>query len=318
MLNTIRTLVTNGDSWTYGSEIMAPEFLAGPGKKGYGMGNRYKKGRFDTDQENDYYRIPRIWPTILAEKIGCENVNLGWPARSNDGIYESTISWLLKNYVIPGRPTNDLLVMIGWSSPERKNVIIDENGYTYMQTIWPAMRETSYYVSSAAKSYFKMHVRHLWTEAEYISRFIEQNHNLKLFCDHHKINYHCFNAFYETPSANPSMWKSVNIKDTIESWDISKFGGWTDPLNNWENKIDILKLQWDMIKERFILKDQGSFKSYIDQYVDKNDRMINWHPSPISHGAWAEYLHQHLSNQKNSIKKRRFKDLLPLERKQHV
>jgi len=40
-----KILLTNGDSWTFGSEIMAPEFLAGPGEKGYGMGLRFKKNR---------------------------------------------------------------------------------------------------------------------------------------------------------------------------------------------------------------------------------------------------------------------------------
>lgn len=313
-----KILLTNGDSWTFGSEIMAPEFLANHGEKGFGMGFRFKKDRYDTDPENNYYRIPRIWPTLLASKLGYENINLAWPARSNDGIYESTMAWLMKHYIVPKRSTHDLIVVIGWSSPERKNVIIDDDGCTYMQTIWPAMRETSYYVSDAARAYFKMHVTHLWSEAEYISRFVEQNHNLKTFCDLYKINYRCFNAFYETPATQPSMWKSVNIKMAIESWNLEKFGGWADPLVNWETKIDHLKDQWSMIGDRFILKDRGSFKSYIDQNVPEKSRMINWHPSPESHAAWADYLYHQINDKKKSIGLKKFNDLLPASRRENV
>jgi hypothetical protein len=313
-----KILLTNGDSWTFGSEIMAPEFLAEPGEKGYGMGFRFKKNKSDTSLENDYYRIPRIWPSVLAAKLGYESVNLAWPARSNDSIYESTMAWLMKHYIVPNRPTHNLLVIIGWSSPERKNVIIDDNGCTYMQTIWPAMKETSYYINDAIKKYFKMHVTHLWSEVEYISRFVEQNYNLKTFCDLHKINYRCFNAFYETPSTHPSMWKSVNIKATIESWDPTRLGGWFDPIVNWEHRIEHLLNQWTTIGDRFILKDQGSFKSYIDQFVPNTHRMLNWHPSPESHSAWADYLHQQIADKKMSMGLKKINSFLPSTRRIHV
>ena len=76
----IKTLLANGDSWAFGSEIMAPEFLADPNEKGEGMGNRYKPDRFCWAAYNDYYRIPRIWPTYLGKILDIpEVVNISQP-----------------------------------------------------------------------------------------------------------------------------------------------------------------------------------------------------------------------------------------------
>lgn len=303
-------LLTNGDSWTFGSEIVAPEFLATPGEKGHGMGNRLIKDFYDTDTRNDYYRIPRIWPTLLAENLDANNINIAWPARSNDSILETTINWLLKNYIVPQRPTSDLIVVIGWSSLERKNVIIQDDLMTYMQTIWPAMTETSFYSCDAIKKYFKFHVQHLWTEYEYIARFIEQNFKLHMFCNLYNIKYYCFNAFYEMPSTVPDLWEDINIKKTIDNWTTQNLGGWVDPLMNWDEKIQSLKSQWATISsQNFIFKDKKTFKTYVKEVVDINDRMINWHPSPQSHQKWAEFLHKYIIDDLSN-KSTRFKNYI--------
>jgi len=290
-METQKVLLTNGDSWTFGSEIMAPEFMVDPGKKGHGMAGLYKKGHNDFDEANDYYRIPRIWPTMLANHLGYQCVNLSWPARSNDSIYDTTIGYLLKHYVIPRRSTDDLVVIVGWSSPERKNVVIDEGRTCYMHTIWPAMDDSSFYLSETARRYFRFHVANLWSEHEYISRFIEQNYNLYCFCELHGIRYFCFNSFYQVPGQNPKHWVDIDVAKIVSSWNTEKLGGWIDQVHNWKFRIERLLNQWESIpRSRFILKDQGSFKSHIDATVPQAARMNNWHPSPESHKAWAEYL----------------------------
>ena len=45
-------LLTAGDSWTFGSEVRDPEL---------------PQSVSDWDPENNAYRIPRIWPTLLAD-----------------------------------------------------------------------------------------------------------------------------------------------------------------------------------------------------------------------------------------------------------
>lgn len=292
-----RILLTNGDSWTFGSEIMAPEFLADQDEIGYGMANRYKKDRHDWEPYNDYYRIPRIWPTFLAKGINYKNINLARPARSNDTIYNTTIGWLLQNYIIPKKDTSNLLVIVGWSSPERKNIIINDEDSVCLQTFWPAMSETRFYLSKKISEYFKFYVKNLWVEQEYISRYIEQNYMLGLFCKSHGINYCCFNAFYLTPGTTPNKWHDLNIKRMLDSWNSVRINGWFDPEYQWTSEVKRLQSQWSLIDENtFILKDQdpGSFKSYIYGMSEEKNIMINWHPSPEGHRLWAEFLREKL------------------------
>lgn len=295
-----KILLTNGDSWTFGSEIMAPEFLAGPHERGYGMANRYKKNHHDWEKRNDYYRVPRIWPTMLANNIGYKSINLAWPARSNDTIYHTTVGWLLENYIIPRKNTDNLLVIIGWSSPERKNILIKDQETIHLQTFWPAMADTNFYPSTMVIDYFKFYVNNLWLEQEYISRYIEQNHMLQCFCKSNGIRYYCFNSFYQTPGTGPNDWKELNITDTLESWKSAKIKGWFDPSFSWEKELKRLENLWKSVDESsFILKDQknGSFKSHVQTALGRSKSMINWHPSPDGHEEWARFLKEILDKE---------------------
>lgn len=292
-----KILLTNGDSWTYGSEIACPEILTEPGK-GVGMLNRYKPGMFDTLQINDYYRIPRIWPTHLAKLLDLKDVNISWPARCNDVIVESTIGWVLK-YLNNGGKPEDLLVVIGWSSPERKKILIedlDDTAYTF--TFWPFMSEDDkYYEIKAAKDYFRFYVQHLWFEREFLSRYAEHNFTLHTFLKSHGIRHKFFNAFYlyGHDPVPVFAWKDVNLRRVFEEWRNPRKilkghyeGTWQTPQMT-EHVINM----WDAVPENVFLwkKTMRSFKSYIDEAVpDINERMINMHPAPGGHEAWAKYL----------------------------
>jgi hypothetical protein len=295
----IKTLITNGDSWTFGSEIMAPEFCVENGK-GTGMGRQYKEGHNDTDSANDYYRIPRIWPSFLAKQMGYNVVNLAQPARSNDTIYDTTIGYLLEHYISKGINTDDILVVIGWSSPERKNVILEDSDTDTVQwfTMWPSMVDTKFYHSYDAKVHSKYYVRKLWLEQEYIKRFVEQNYSLQNFLKQHNIKYYVFNAFYQTIGSRLDQWEDLNIRDTIVGWN-KVSNGWTDTLYNWDTIKQSLLLQWDEIdKLSYINKEipNGSFKGCIDKHIPLDIRMCNWHPSPASHEYWATFLYNWISS----------------------
>lgn len=292
-----KVLLANGDSWAFGSEVMAPEFLAGPGEKGEGMGNRFKPGFHCWGKYNDYYRIPRIWPSYLGNYLNIpEVINISQPSRSNDTIIETTIHWLTENYISKNKSTEDLLVVIGWSSPERKNIMIGDSGVnndsTIWFTMWPSMPETQYYQSPVIKDHFSFYVRHEWIEQEYLKRFIEQNYLLQLFCNAHNIDYYVFNSFYVSRNADFHNWKDISIPESIEKWD-NLVDGWGDTHYNWDSIKKSLLSQWDQIsKDRYINKDvpDGSFKGYMYSNVNENERLCGIHPSPESHEAWAKYL----------------------------
>lgn len=288
-------ILTNGDSWTFGSEIVAPEFYSDCIKK------TYKQGFADIHPINDYYRIPRIWPYTLSKNLNKELINISWPARSNDSIYDSTISWILKNYTVPGKSTTDLTVVIGWTTPERKNVIFTEDDDIYTQTIWPNMMDNSYYRSDTVREYFRMHVNYLWTEYEYITRFVNHNYDLSNFCKLHNIKLYTFNSFYETPKIGIYNWQScVNICNILDRWDHTKLTGWTDNFFNWKEQIYALKAKWNSISsDQFILKDIGSFKGYIDNNIPQEIRFEKIHPSAESHIAWGTFLSTWINERNN-------------------
>ncbi len=293
----MKTLFTNGDSWTFGSEIAGPHMLTEPGK-GEGMTHNFKKGMGCWEPHNNYYRIPRIWPTILANLTGAENVNLSWPARSNDTIYESTLGWVL-NYLKTGKP-EDLTVIVGWSSFERRNFIFEDlDGKLEQYTIWPAMAEDKYYESDVAKKFFKFYILHMWNEREALTRFIEQNFNLHTFLQSRGIKHHFFNSFYMPGMPKEHLsplneWKPMDLNWIIDSW--KPMGGWQDQRWNHESEITRLRNQWATIPEEVFLykKDFKSFKGYIDETVSAGERMINMHPSPVSHATWANHLYEKL------------------------
>ncbi len=290
----VKQLLTNGDSWTFGSEIMAPEFCVSEGTQGTGMSGRYKPGLDDYHEYNDYYRIPRTWPSYLGNLMDATVVNLSRPARSNDTIYEDTVNWLLENYIVPGKDTKDLTVILGWSSPERKNVMLEElDDITHRYTMWPGMLDESFYQTSGAKKFFKLYITYLWHEKEYIKRFVEQNYQFQNFCKAHNINHFVFNAFYARPElGGPASWKDFKVRDEILSW--NKLNDtWFDGTYNWENIKKGLLNQWDQIDiKNFINKDGHSFCSYIHEVVTEEIRMNNWHPSPDSHQVWAKFLYK--------------------------
>jgi hypothetical protein len=294
----VKTLFTNGDSWTFGSEIMAPEFCVAPGEKGTGMAGRYKSGCDDYHEYNDYYRIPRIWPTVLGKLMDAEVINLARPARSNDTIVEDTTNWILENYIIPGKSTQDLTVVIGWSSPERKNIILEETtDEIHRFTLWPGMRDDSFYPTPGAKKLFKFYVTYLWLEQEYIKRYVEQNYQFQNFCKSYGIEHYVFNAFHAQPHlGGPEVWSDLKIKDSINSWD-KLIDTWADGSYNWSSLKRGLCNQWDQVSiKNFVNKDGHSFCSYIHEVVPKEIRMNNWHPSPESHSVWANYLYKWMKN----------------------
>lgn len=297
-METKRVLFADGDSWTFGSEIAAPELLSEDGK-GFGQGNRFKDTNITcTHPSNDYYRIPRIWPTILAEKLGVECVNRAWPARSNDTIIASTLGWIMDNYIVPGKDTSELLVVVGWTSPERKNVIVEEsNGLPTQYTFWPNMLGTDFYKGKIGKKYFEFYINHLWHEREYISRFIEQNYTLDLFCKAHGIEYRTFNAFYvpRAKAGNSTQfanWKDASLIDILNEWEQHPMDSWGDRFHWNIQEHRRLKQMWESITT-MINKDKldGSFKSFVENNLEQDKRWCGIHPSPEGNAAWADYLY---------------------------
>ena len=193
-----KTLLVVGDSWCFGSEIKDPALST---------------GIRDWDIKNNSYRIPRIWPTLLAKELGTGLTNLSYPAASNDRILRLTESWLYENYISRNRSTSELKVIIGWTSPERKDFFYTDphkKGTPNWTTIWP-QQDGFDYIQPGMNDFFKLYVTYLWHHREAINRYVHQVTAIQNLCKAHNIKLLMFQAFYD---------RGVGIhgaEDTIES-----------------------------------------------------------------------------------------------------
>jgi hypothetical protein len=273
-------IICDGDSWVFGSEIISPNI------DGY-----------DYYEINDSYRVPRIFPTFLSKIMDANVTNLSYPADDNGTILNRTILYITKEYISKGKSVDNLLVIVGWSSPER-NVFFykdDDKNFSTRFRLWPQVR---HFDSISQEEFWKIYVQYLWNPEEYLPRYVMNVLQLQNFCNSQNINWMCFNSFYQTPGKHVFQWEDLNVKQelsklrsggyqynmSVDSPDLRKFGQFEyDEL--W-NTIDPI---------RFYKKDQldNTFYSFIKKYGE-NNYLHGQHPTPNSHEIWAHELHRYI------------------------
>lgn len=267
----MKKLVVIGDSWTYGSEIRNPNL---------------PESINDWDEPNDKYRLPKIWPTKLGKMMGIEEViNLSYPAASNDRSVRHLVGWLTQEYFVKDKPTDDLFVIVGLTSPERKDFYYKDDGqdgHNYWITMWPMW--THNYTQKPLQQFGKIYTEHFWNSEEYIHRYVNQLFYLQTLFKHYKINYLFFQAFYQ--------YKDMHIRQWAD-----------DPYaRNYQSQPD--KMLWNLIDSvRFMNKDKEphSFHNYImqkDPTENKSIALLNMHPSELGHTWWAEHLFDYIRENK--------------------
>jgi len=274
-------LIFDGDSWAFGSEIADPK-----------LAMQYDKhlhpGVYDFLEVNDHYRIPKIYPHHMAKQLDCDYVNLGWPADDNRTIIERTMSYISTEYLDCNKPTDDIFVIIGWTSPER-NSFWWKNGDTSRKfRLWP---QDPIFDDKRMEKFWSLYVQYMWHPEEYIPRHVTTVLQFQTFCNTHNIKWLCYNAFYQTPNNTPDKWEDLDMVEELKSID-RKIGGYSYSDNgNRKTKQLNFETLWNTVDPvRFYKKDQlnNTFKSFIDANVDKP--LVGWHPSPSGHEAWATEL----------------------------
>ena len=292
-----KVLLTCGDSFTFGSEIVNPEFLLEPTVPNKQVQYNGKiKHCYDT--KNDDYRLQRIWPTYLGEMLGVgEVINIAKPAVGNRWIKNTTIGWLLENYISQKKSTEELLLIVGWTTTVRREFFFNEDNKIIEATL------NSYgdfnLQSKDLQNFFKEYLLSIHYEYEGVYDFINLNFELIEFCEKYKIKYLCFNAL-----PNDHILKKVEtyFEDLNIDEYINKFNN-INPLwgRNLQNEC---KIKWDMVtKSTFLLKDErlNSFTNYIMK-LPLQDRLFGIHPSPKSHKVWADLLYGWIVNNKVEFK----------------
>jgi len=107
----MKYLLSNGCSWTYGTGLDME----------YAEFNGYKNSENAVEYINKHpdqaikYRIENRMSTIISKKLGLEEFNISWPAKSNNSIVRTTIDWIMSNQDI----VDDTFFYIQWSNPNR-------------------------------------------------------------------------------------------------------------------------------------------------------------------------------------------------------
>ncbi|MBR18635.1 MAG: hypothetical protein CMA64_00560 [Euryarchaeota archaeon] len=276
-------LLVCGDSWTFGSEIKDPS-----------LPEHIK----DWDIDNNSYRIPKIWPTLLADKLGITVTNISYPAASNDRIVRLTESWIYENYINTGKATHNLRVIVGWTSPERKDFFYTDplnEGMPNWTTIWP--NQTGFdYIQPGMNDFFKNYVTFLWSEREAHNRYVHQVKSLENLCKAYKIELLMFQAFYDTGKGIHGAEDSIEFKDIVSEGYINddkekaKLGkdhpGWHHHYSN-----ELTKSMWESVDRNIFIK-QSYFGFCKELGLDKT--IIGQHPNEFAHVEWANYLEKHI------------------------
>ena len=279
-------IICDGDSWVFGSEIADPE-----------ISKRYDgtvhPGKYDWMEENDEFRVPKIFTTHLAKIMDAEVTNLAWPADDNGTIVNRTITYISSNYLAKGIPTDNLFVIVGWSSPERNHFWYKDDKIDTKFRLWP---QVQHFDAPQQKEFWDFYVTYLWNPEEYLPRYVMNVLQLQNFCNAHNIKWMCYNSFYQTPGRNPQDWNDLDVRNELlplnlhgSPYQISTHKGRHMYQNEYVSA-------WDTIDPiRFYKKDQpdNTFKRVMEK-ANVEPVYYGWHPSPESHKVWAEELKNYI------------------------
>ena len=294
----IMKLIFDGDSWAFGSEIVdSSVFLRNS--------NIVEPEEGIDFRVNDRYRVPKIYSHHMAQQLGCDYVNLGCPSDDNSSIIQRTMSYITTEYIRHDKSTDDILVIIGWTIPERnnfwwKNSKISQKIRLQPQSLGKRLlshpNNCSDQDDQQIEEFSRMYAVYMWNPEEYIPRYISTIVQFQNFCNAHNIKWLSYNTFYQTPvlkrlDRNPSGWQDLDVLAEVKKID-KKIGSY-HASENGKRKMKDLNIEslWHTVDPvRFYKKDQpvNTFKSFIDANVD--DPYVGQHPSPSGHEAWATEL----------------------------
>ena len=289
-MNDKLTIICDGDSWVFGSELVDPN-----------ISERYPKnihkGEYDWIDENNSYRLSKIFSTHIGNSLNANIINLAWSADDNNTILNRIITYVTVNYISKNLPTNNLFLLVGWSSPERNSFWYKDDELSYKLRIWPSIQNLQ---KENQKEFWNYYVEYLWNKEEYLPRHIMNILQFENFCKANNIKWLSFNSFYQNVGASIEDWKDVNIKNELISLKLSNHPYHTNKSFDREYyKQEYISL-WDSIDDvRFYKKNEinNTFKSFIETN-NLNTIYSGWHPSESSHKIWADELVNYIKKYK--------------------
>lgn len=158
---TIKKLVAFGCSWTYGDELVAPEFQDLPD-------DQFR----DHYTDNDYYRLSNCFAGRIANHYNLEFDNMAFPGSSLE-----SMRWNLMWYLKSGQPLDNVIFLAGltdsarqsWFNPTHYVSTKDPQWNRHMHGTWLAKPNPD-----IDDSWFRLHK--LWLGMSYHREWAEFNY----------------------------------------------------------------------------------------------------------------------------------------------
>jgi hypothetical protein len=267
----IDTIYASGCSWTAGDEIEKdPKFIE------YLNQNELKyKPEFWAvyDKHGTHkYQLHELWlkfnwPSHVAKQLNVNNViNTAVGGGSNYRLLRLTCNFILG---YPPNKRENLLVTIGWTSPDRKEIHLrDKNSWERFNSTQPFSKTVDMPDRfdkdklNMYDNYQKDHLAHIFSDIENITMYFQQLFLLANLLENLKIKYIFFNAF-EFPN-----YTKLNIDENLIPIDLRNYVNWYKNNNS-------------------IINDE-TMKTHV--YNKKLPIAEYMHPMIDAHASWADNL----------------------------
>lgn len=246
----INYLYANGCSWTHGNGINEdPKYIKNTSLLDY------------------------AWPAELGKLLNCKVNNDAWGGGSNTRIVRKTISFI-EQY--PSDKVDGLLVIIGWTTPERDEIFVPAHGnwcnYNAAQTfsdqfiskeLTDTQREVNRNIDKVQKSF----VTWVHSHSSDLNKYFQEIFLLKNYLENKKVKYVFFNAL-------PWTWIPLELTESY----IHKYRAFSS--------ANFIGPDTDETMMSFCLENNFPISSCI-------------HPMIEGHKFWAEKLHKTYLNAYN-------------------
>jgi hypothetical protein len=283
-----KILICDGDSWTAG-DLIDPELF------GDDMTHV-------NHPDNDQYRLPRVWPHKLGKLLNVKVSNISVAGSSNDAIIRRIIPNVMKSlnpqWPLKGYKPEEIFVMVGWSSPERKDFYY-KGEWDSWETLYPAQLDQNL-PNKDVEKFYKLYLKYYWNKEEYMNRYINQVLYLHYFLERNGIDHLFFNAFYESSALDfdddiykkfveagiSGMREDTDLIDDLKKLNVFSEDGYLISTSPYVTE-EFLKVVDRVFKE-------VSFRSFlIEKDFFTSPRQ---HPNEQEHQLWAEELYKDLKD----------------------
>lgn len=278
----INKLVLCGESWAWGYELIDPAIENKPlHTLTYNMvTSRLNQsdffdpyGLYDKAENTDY-RIKNRYAGLLASKLNIsKTVDLSHPGVSNEYIERMLMTWLSEEGYLTGRDAKDILVFIGWTSPERREFVKRDGKSVHFGPWNLKFKYGEDYVDDFIKSW----VAYFGSEKDSAVRYFMQVIQIQRLLESLNIKYCMHQTFYDNMHWQKleDMHTRVKTFKSLSKAELSMF---------------------DAINDNTFIHKTNTAANYLR--TQKENCYFKEHPNETGHQKLADYFYKEIIGRK--------------------